>query len=184
MQRSTSIVYCLFISILLCLLNGMLSSFSAMPEVMKSALPPVEKRASTQERRRQQRLDNRYHHLHQRMEKTTNTKQRHRLQKKIRQVEQQQEGNPGLVYGLIAFILAVVGAPFVLLSAVVFLQEINPIFTAIIASCFLVATVITLAILAYVFAKKSTKKPRKGFALAALIIGGIGVLVLLGAFFS
>jgi hypothetical protein len=82
-----------------------LSSFSSVPVVDgRDDNPPVEK---TKENRRKARLNKRYNRLSARFDKTTNTKQRVRLQKKIRTIERQQDGGPSPVVGIIGLVLGV-----------------------------------------------------------------------------
>lgn len=83
-----------------------LSSFSSVPAVdVRDDNPPVEK---TKDSRRKSRLNKRYNRLSARFDKTTNTKQRVRLQKKIRTVERQQDGAPSPVVGIIGLVLGVI----------------------------------------------------------------------------
>lgn len=173
MKNITPRFYGLLFTLLL--LGGTLSSFSALPDAKTAEQPPVEKKITTQEQRRQQRLNKRYNRLHQRMEQTTHTKKRHRLQQKIRQVEQQQAGNPSLTYGILAFITAILG---LLVGALSFILLIFGGLPAVaIAAFLLLAVSITFAIIALLRSKNSTEKPFKGLAIAALIIAGVVLLV-------
>ncbi len=70
------------------------SSFSSVPVLdVRDDNPPVEK---VKKDRRQQHLNKRYNRLYERFDKATNTKERHRLQKKIRNIERQQASGPVL----------------------------------------------------------------------------------------
>ena len=180
---STSTFLLLLISSLL-----VLSSFSSVPVVDgRDDTPPVEK---TKENRRKARLNKRYNRLSARFDKTTNTKQRVRLQKKIRNVERQQDGDPSPVVGIIGLVLGVISF-FLFVAALAILgaaaRAIAMGLTASIAGAGLLyiaglASAIAGLIVSIVSLVLTNTNPDKhsmpGFGIAGIIVGSIFMVIL------
>ncbi len=158
-----------------------LCSFSSVSADVRDDEPPVEK---TQESRRQQRLSKRYNRLYQRFDQTTNTKQRHRLQKKIRAVERQQEGGGSPALGIVGMTLAILAFVLLMLS---FFFSINLGNTG--NGVFGLGALIvgiTALVLSIIYGAKNSKDPErfpsKGFSIAGIVVSSV-VLGILLAFF-
>ncbi len=182
MQVMKSPIYFLAFSLFLLVLNTTLTSFSMVPNAtILEEQPPIEKgKATTQKERRQQRLNKRYNRLCQRMEQTTRTKQRHRLQKRIRQVERQAI-NPALWWGLSGMVLSFFVLLFGAYTAFTFFEH-NPAYVNGFAVLSLVLFLgsIAMAIIALLLHKKNPEKSRKPLAIIALIVNGLALLVFIG----
>lgn len=177
MKALSSSIKILCWSALLLLLSTTLSSYSANPQ------PPVEKKSTTQEQRREQRLHKRYHKLHERMEQTTNTKQRHRLQKRIRQVAQQQAVNPVLVLSLFSLLVGILSfllliytglAPFTASGSQFLTAAVRPW-----VSFGMAFSSLGTAILALYFGQKKPARGSFGMAVTGSIFGSLVLLVFL-----
>ncbi|MGH1336918.1 MAG: hypothetical protein ACRBFS_12410 [Aureispira sp.] len=148
---------------------GTLCSFSATPTpATNKTAPPIEKKATN---KRQQRLNKRYNRLHKRFDTATNSKQRLHLQKKIRQVERQQEGKKapilgifGMVLGILSFILAI----WCIIGIIAFPQTLLALFI----------TTLTIAITSLVLSILSIKKDDasfRGLGIVGIVFAGISL---------
>ncbi len=165
MNANTVVLKPLFFSLLLIIASS-LCSFSSVPVAEeRDGAPPVE---TKQETRRQSRLNKRYNRLYQRFERTTHTKQRLRLQKKIRQVERQQNRPGSAALGVVGLGLGVVSFMFFLAASFSFL----PGYYAM-ALLFAIAA-LTVSI---TFTSLRKKYPEryilKGFGIAGIIIASV-----------
>lgn len=167
----------------------LLSSFSSVPVAdVRDDNPPVEK---TTESRRKARLNKRYNRLSARFDQTTNTKQRYRLQKKIRNVERKQAsgGTPiwgiiGLVLGVISFILFIAALSALANAAAVAVTTNTAAATGgglalfigglIAAIAGLVISIISLVL----HSQDPQKYTLKGFGVAGIIVGSIFMVIL------
>ncbi len=165
----------MLVRILLLLFVGHLCSFSLAPPQKKNAQPSIEQK-------KQKRLQKRHARLLQRFDQAKNSQQQRRLQKKIQQVERQQDSKPSTIW-------AVLGFSFALLSILIFVLGIlgtGRIFAPSTALLFYLLSFI-IAILAVVFSAVGLAKGKanpddvlsKPFGLTGAIIGGIMVGVLL-----
>lgn len=178
-------------SLLICLFASMLvlSSFSSVPVAdVRDDNPPVEK---TVENRRKARLNKRYNNLSQRFDKTTNTKQRIRLQKKIRNVERQQatNGSPlwgiiGLVLGVIAFALFIFALVTLARAAVVAASTGTAAATGGGVALFVAGLIAALAgvvisiVSLVLIGQNPDRHTMRGFGIAGIIIGSIFIFIL------
>lgn len=165
-----------------------LSSFSLVPAVdVRDENPPIEKKKKN---RRQVRLNKRYNRLYQRFDQTKNTKQRHRLQKKIRHVERQQDSNPtpivgiiGLALGVLAFILFVAALASLAVAARAASMGLAS-STATGGILFIVGLIAAFAglivsIISLVLNKtKPERHNLKGFGIAGIIVSSVFILIL------
>ncbi|MFK7799345.1 MAG: hypothetical protein AB8E82_17980 [Aureispira sp.] len=175
---------------LLLLISGLffLSSFSSVPVVdVRDDNPPVEK---TKDSRRKARLNKRYNRLSARFDKTTNTKQRVRLQKKIRSVERQQDGAASPVVGIIGLALGVISF-FLFIAAIAALGAAARAALMGMASSTAVGGLLYVAglvsataglVVSIVSLILTSTQPEKhnlpGFAIAGIIVGSIFMLIL------
>jgi hypothetical protein len=164
----------LFLGVLLLLLSTFLYSFSTVPTApLHADTPPVEKK-SRQETRRQQRLNKRYNRLYQRFDQSTHTKQRLRLQEKIRQVERQQEENPKATMGILGLCLSVLAVFTLSISTLYgFLGWI--ILAALIAVPALILSILHLSAMR----KHPDRYILRGPAIAGIIISGLILMIAL-----
>ncbi|MGH1336917.1 MAG: hypothetical protein ACRBFS_12405 [Aureispira sp.] len=141
---------------------GTLCSFSSVPVVKEKATPPLEKKKQTQ---RQKRLNKRYSRLHHRFESTKNSRHRLRLQKKIRQVERQQDQAGTPILGVLGFGLGLLSIVSLFAAAYLLLPGIF-----IIGALFAV-TGLVFSILSLVFHKKYPERyTLKGFGITGIIL--------------
>ena len=166
-----------------------LSSFSSIPVAdVREDNPPVERKA---ESKRQKRLHKRYNRLYERFDNTTNTKQRHRLQKKIRKIERQQatNGSPvwgiiGLVLGVLAFILFVAAMALLTSATAAAAQTGTAIATsgtvaAFIAGLFAAIAGLVISIVSLILISKDPDKySLKGFGIAGIIVGSVFIVII------
>jgi hypothetical protein len=166
-----------------------LSSFSTVPAAdVRDDNPPVE---STKETRRKKRLNKRYNRLHQQFEQSTNTKQRYRLQKKIRTVERlQEDGSPvlgiiGLGLGILSFILLIASFLSLIRAG---LNGLNAAATAgpvVVIGLLTAIAGLALSIVYSIMNRKDPERyPFKGFAIAGIIISSVmlGFLIAISMF--
>ncbi|MGH1336915.1 MAG: hypothetical protein ACRBFS_12395 [Aureispira sp.] len=183
LMQTPSLLIFLFASIFV------LSSFSSVPVAeVRDDNPPVE---TTKESRRTSRLNKRYNRLSKRFDETNNTKQRYRLQKKIRAVERQQDSGPtpiwgiiGLVLGVLSFILFVAALTTWARAAAVGVSTGTAPATGgglALAVGGLITAIggVVISILSLIFnAKDPDKYILKGFGIAGIIVGSIFTVIL------
>lgn len=167
-----------------------LSSFSSVSVAdVRDDNPPVERKA---ESKRQKRLNKRYNRLYERFDKTTNTKQRHRLQKKIRKIERQQATNGNPIWGIIGLVLGI-------LSFVMFIAAIVVLANAALAAAAAGSSVVNtggglalfisglilaiggvvVSIMSLIFISQDPEKySLKGFGIAGIIVGSIFIFII------
>ncbi len=166
-----------------------LSSFSTVPTAdVRDDNPPVEK--ITKEDRRQQRLNKRYNRLYQRFDESTKTKQRYRLQKKIRTVERQQatNGSPlfgilGLGLGVLSFILFILSfsvfAAFVRNAANTGTINIGGVIAVYLIGLIAALAGLAISIMSLIFIKNNPDRhSMKGFGIAGIVVGSIFTFIL------
>ncbi|MGH1336916.1 MAG: hypothetical protein ACRBFS_12400 [Aureispira sp.] len=157
-------------------------SFSSI-SVNQQQTPIEKKKPSIAEQKRQARLQKRYQRLHYRFETTQNSKQRLRLQKKIRTIERQQDregtaiwGIFGMVIGILAFLIfPLLGYIIIRQSGAILLGTLSFLGFFLIALTGLLISIISLSM----HKKDPASYTKKGFSIAGIIIGSIALAVLL-----
>lgn len=162
-----------------------LPSFSSVPVAdVRDDNPPVEK---TAESRRQTRLNKRYNQLNERFDKATNAKQRLRLQKKIRNVERQQDspGTPvwgiiGLVLGIISFVLLIAGIAALIRAGITGTSALAGAGSILVGGIIAAITGLIISIVSLVLHSKDPERyTLKGFGIAGIIVSSIMFFFLL-----
>lgn len=176
------------LGLLLLILSTTLSSFSSVPVAdVRDDNPPTKKTAQTQ---RQKRLQKRYNRLYKRFDSTTNTKKRHLLQKKIRKIERQQDGNPNPVLGIVGMVLGILAALLFFISISAMIRALQLRVTALdLAGPFLLGGLVAAVaglILSIMAVTKHKNNPEqyggKAFGIVGIIISSValGLVVIVG----
>jgi uncharacterized membrane protein len=161
--------------LLIFLLVG-LSSFSLVPIQKKNDQLTIEQK-------KQQRLQKRHTHLIKRLDKAKTSQQKRRLQKKIRQVEQQQKYKPSPLLSILGLCLGITAV--ILLVIVLYTQVLSSTILVFLFCLFglllAVGGTIVSAFVLNKIQKNSKKYGGVGFAIAGFLVscGIIGLFLLM-----
>ena len=172
----------------LLLLSTTLCSFSSVPVAdVREDNPPIERKA---ESKRQKRLQKRYNRLYKRFDQAKNSQKRLQLQKKIRNLERQQEDTVipawaiiGMILGLIAALLFFISFFSLFYSLIKWVSALN------VAAPFLVGGLgtgvigLTFSIIATLLVKKNPEKySGRAMAITGIITSSValGLILILG----